>query len=159
MNFKVLKRPGWDEYFINLAEVVRTRSNCIRLQVGAVIVQGRHIIATGYNGTPFGIKNCCDGGCQRCLDRENQRLRVNERKDLCICLHAEENAIIQSAYHGVSTHGAVMYVTMAPCLQCAKKIINAGIVKVIYRLSHQDDLGIRLLRQAAVAVTCYSSPR
>jgi len=152
MNSKLYIRPGWDEYFLSLAEVVRTRSNCIRLQVGAVIVQGKHIIATGYNGTPFGVKNCCDGGCKRCLDRENNTLKLNERKDLCLCLHAEENAVIQSAYHGVPTRGAVMYVTTAPCLQCAKKIINAGIIKIVYGVSHQDELGIDLLNKAQV--TC-----
>lgn len=148
----VQTRPSWDEYFLNLAHVVQVRSNCLRISVGVVIVKDRRIIATGYNGTPAGIKNCVDGGCQRCLDREKNVLKENERKDLCICIHAEQNALLQSAFHGVSTKGAVMYSTIAPCLQCSKSIANSGIASVIYSEEHQDDLGRKLLEEAGVEV-------
>jgi len=146
------KRPSWDDYFMKLAHVVKERSNCIRMKVGVVLVKDRQIIATGYNGTPKGIKNCCDGGCQRCLDRHNNRLQQGEKKDLCICVHAEENAILQSAYHGVSTRGVIMYSTIAPCSTCAKSIINAGISEVIYQDNHPGAVGEGLLQKAGVKV-------
>ncbi len=149
------KRPSWDEYFLNLAKVVRERSNCLRMSVGAVLIKDRRIIATGYNGTPAGVKNCFDGGCKRCLERQSKRLKENERKDLCICVHAEENSLLQSAYHGVSSRGAVMYSTTAPCAQCAKSIINAGISKIVYSAEHTDKLGIQLLSSAGVKVNRY----
>lgn len=145
-------RPSWEQYFLELAEVVKRRSNCLRMAVGVVIVQGKHIIATGYNGTPAGVKNCMDGGCERCHKRHNNLLQENERKDLCICIHAEQNALLQSAYNGVSTKGGVLYSTVAPCLQCAKAIINAGIKEVIYKTDHQDKMGINLFNQAGVQV-------
>ncbi len=153
---KSQKRPSWDDYFLDLAAVVKTRSNCLRMAVGVVVVQGTHIIATGYNGTPAGTKNCIDGGCVRCANREKNVLAENERKDLCICLHAEQNALLQSAYHGVSSRGATMYSTVAPCLQCAKAIINAGIADVVYSLAHQDDMGLALLKSAKVGTRRHS---
>jgi dCMP deaminase len=144
------KRPSWDQYFLRLAHVVKDRSNCLRQAVGVVVVKDKHIIATGYNGTPAGVTNCCDGGCERCFHREKNMLKENERKDLCICIHAEQNALLQSAYHGVSTKGAVLYSTIAPCIQCAKAIINAGIAAVVYEQEHQDDLGVKLLTTATL---------
>lgn len=149
-------RLSWDEYFMQIAESAQARSNCIRNSVGAVIVKEKRIIATGYNGTPAGIINCIDGGCKRCSDRHANILKINERKDLCICVHAELNAILQSAYHGASTKGATLYCTIAPCLQCAKAIINAGIKEVIFKISYTtegvDNNGINLLSQAGVKV-------
>lgn len=126
-------RPSWDEYFMNIAEVVASRSNCSRRQVAAVIVKDQRIISTGYNGTPKGIKNCFEGGCKRCSSNSASGLDLGE----CICNHAEENAIIQAAYHGVSVKNATLYCTYSPCLLCAKMIINAGIKEVIY----QDNYG------------------
>lgn len=146
------KRPSWKEYFLDLARVVRGRSNCLRQSVGAVLVQGKHIIATGYNGTPAGIKNCFDGGCIRCLKRHQNKLKEGERKHLCVCIHAEENAILQSAYHGVSTRGAVLYATVAPCATCAKSLINAGISRVIYERGHSDTKGLELLKTAKIKI-------
>ncbi|MBI3620396.1 cytidine/deoxycytidylate deaminase family protein [Candidatus Roizmanbacteria bacterium] len=151
-----VKRPSWDEYFLQLAEVVKRRANCLRRSVGVVIVQGKHIIATGYNGTPAGVKNCTAGGCDRCLKRHKNILKENERKDLCICIHAEENALLQSAYHGASTRGAVLYSTIAPCLQCAKAIINAGIAGVVFKENHQDNLGIKFLADAGIRTSSLS---
>ena len=147
------RRPSWDTYFLKLAHVIKERSNCIRMNVGAVIVQGKHIIATGYNGTPAGITNCSEGGCERCQQRQNNELKENERKDLCICAHAEQNAILQSAYNGAPTKGALLYSTVEPCLQCAKAIINAGISRVVYEEEHHGGVGLDLLKKAQVAVT------
>lgn len=149
---KKVVRPSWNEYFLNLAHIVEKRSNCLRMNVGVVIVKDKHIIATGYNGTPKGIKNCIDGGCERCLHREKNILKENERKDLCICVHAEQNALLQSAYHGVSTKSARIYSTISPCLQCAKHIVNAGISSVMYSEEHKNDLGIELLKSAGVVI-------
>ena len=149
---KKIKRPSWDEYFLSLAQLVATRSNCIRRQVGAILVKGRQIIASGYSGTPKGIKNCDEGGCKRCSDREKNIVKTNERKDLCICIHAENNALIQAAYHGISTKKTTLYLTVSPCLQCATLIINAGVNAVIYPKHYQNTLGLDLLKSAGVEV-------
>jgi len=122
------QRPDWDTYFMNIAHVVKTRSNCSRRQVAAIIVKDKRIISTGYNGTPRGIKNCYEGGCARCASAVVSGAALGE----CICSHAEENSIVQAAYHGISVKGAAIYVTLSPCLTCAKMIINSGITEVIY---------------------------
>lgn len=151
-----MQRISWDAYFMQIAESAQARSNCIRNSIGAVIVKEKRIIATGYNGTPAGITNCSDGGCKRCADRHANILKINERKDLCICVHAELNALLQSAYHGVSTKAATLYSTVAPCIQCAKAIINAGITEVVFKEPHTtqgvDNSGVDLLSQAWVKV-------
>lgn len=121
-------RPGWDEYFMEIAAVVAKRSNCSRRQVAAVIVQSNHIISTGYNGTPRGVKNCFAGGCPRCAGHA----KSGEHLEECLCVHAEQNAICQAAYYGHATEGATIYVTISPCLTCAKLIINSGIKEVVY---------------------------
>lgn len=121
-------RPDWDTYFMDIAEVVSRRGNCIRRKVAAVIVSDHRIISTGYNGTPRGVTNCCDGGCARCASAAPSGSNLSE----CICSHAEENAITQAAYHGIRLKGATIYVTISPCLTCAKMIINSGIAEVVY---------------------------
>lgn len=145
--------PSWHRYFMNIAQVVRSRGNCVLRQVGAVLVRDRQIIATGYNGTPRGTKNCMDGGCIRCKDKGAGRIRSGERKGTCLCVHAEANAIIQSAYHGVTTRGAIMYSTTSPCLLCAKEIINAGISAVYYSDAEPgESASLILLRRHLQAV-------
>ncbi len=122
------ERPDWDTYFMNIAHVVATRSNCRRRKVAAIIVKERRIISTGYNGTPRGIRNCHEGGCPRCAsDAES-----GEHLGACICAHAEENAIVQAAFHGISVRGGSLYCTCSPCLLCAKMIINAGLQEVVF---------------------------
>ena len=121
-------RPSWDAYFMELARVVATRSNCSRRHVGAVIVRNRHILSTGYNGTPYGVKNCFEGGCPRCAHATESGKHLDE----CLCVHAEQNAICQAAQHGHAIDGATAYVTISPCLTCAKLLINAGIREVVY---------------------------
>jgi len=124
-----LTRPGWDEYFMKIAEVVATRSSCAKRRVAAVVVKDRRLISTGYNGTPRGTPNCAEGGCERCLSLAPPGTGLDD----CLCSHAEENAIVQAAYHGVSLRGATLYCTFMPCLHCAKMIINSGIAEVVYR--------------------------
>jgi dCMP deaminase len=140
-------RPDWDTYFMDIAHVVAKRGNCIRRQVAAVIVKDQRVISTGYNGTPRGVRNCCDGGCARCAGTAPSGSGLGD----CVCSHAEENAITQSAYHGIAVQQATLYCTLSPCLLCAKMIINAGIAEVVYedeyQFSHQTR---RLLREARV---------
>ena len=149
---KKSKKPDWDEYFMKIAEVVRSRADCLRRQVGAVIVKDKRILTTGYNGTPMGVKNCTEGGCWRCLARHQGKLASGEKEESCICLHAEQNAIIQAAYLGVSTKDSTIYVTSNPCSTCAKMIINAGIKRVVCFKNHHDEEGIKLLEKANVEI-------
>ena len=121
-------RPSWDEYFMALANVVASRSNCSRRHVGAVIVKNRHILSTGYNGTPYNVKNCFEGGCPRCSGTTKSGTHLDE----CLCVHAEQNAICQAAQHGHAIDGGTAYVTISPCLTCAKLLVNAGIKEVVY---------------------------
>lgn len=155
-----LVRPDWDTYFMQIAQVVALRSNCSRRQVAAVIVKDFRIISTGYNGTPRGIKNCCDGGCPRCSSDAPSGTALEE----CLCCHGEENAIVQAAYHGISVKDATLYTTFSPCLLCAKMIINAGIREVVYKERYSiDETSKRILREAGVKlrplVEESSSPR
>ena len=122
------ERPTWDEYFMSLAREVAGRSNCRRRKVGAIAVRNRTIISTGYNGTPFGVTNCDEGGCLRCLSDAPP----GQGYDTCICVHAEQNAIALAARHGTPTEGAVIYTTLRPCFGCAKEMIQAGIKEVVY---------------------------
>jgi dCMP deaminase len=147
-----MKKPNWDEYFMEIAKVVKSRADCLRRQVGAVIVKDFRIVSTGYNGTPYGIKNCTEGGCRRCLLRHQGKLESGEKEESCICLHAEQNAIIQAAYLGVSTKGATIYITANPCSTCAKMIINSGIIRVVCYKNHHDKVGIKLLKKAKVEI-------
>ena len=140
-----VKRPTWDEYFMEMAELTAKRSTCLRRQVGAVIVQNKHIIATGYNGAPRGLAHCAElGGCLR----EKLGVPSGERHELCRALHAEQNAIIQAATLGHSIEGASIYITHQPCSICAKMIINAGIDKIVVKEGYPDELAVSLLEEA-----------
>lgn len=141
-----VKRPSWDEYFLRLATLVATRSTCLRRQVGAVLVKNERIIATGYNGAARGMGHCYDLGCLR----EEMGIPSGERYELCRGVHAEQNAIINAAYYGVSTQGGVMYCTNQPCLICARMIINAGIVRVVHSGNFDDRLALQFLQEAGV---------
>ena len=143
------KLPGWDRYFMDIAQVAAKRSNCSRRQVAAVLVRDKRVISTGYNGTPRGIKNCNEGGCPRC----NSDTPSGEKLGECLCCHAEENSIVQAAYHGIAVAGATIYTTYSPCLLCAKMIINAGIVEVVYHERYSiDSTSMALLSEAGVKV-------
>jgi dCMP deaminase len=152
MTASPLDRPDWDTYFMNIAHVVATRGNCLRRQVAAVVVKDDRIISTGYNGTPRGVKNCCDGGCPRCASDAPSGTELGE----CICAHAEENAISQAAHHGISVDGAKLYCTISPCLMCAKMIINSGISEVVYEDEyHFTEQTADLLAQAGIGCRRY----
>jgi dCMP deaminase len=148
------KRPSWDEYFMEMAMVTATRSTCLRRQVGAVIVQNRHIMAAGYNGAPKGLAHCAErGGCLR----ERMGVPSGERHELCLALHAEQNAIVQAASLGQSIDGATMYITHQPCLICAKMIINAGIKKIIVKEGYPDRLAVDILAEAGLKIIMVDS--
>lgn len=143
------ERPDWDQYFMDIARVVATRSNCVKRKVACVLTIDRRVIATGYNGTPRGVTNCNEGGCPRCNSFGPGGSDLGE----CLCSHAEENAITQSAYHGVRVRDATLYTTFCPCLMCTKMIINGGIGEVVYSAEYPlGDVSIRLLREAGVKV-------
>jgi dCMP deaminase len=142
-------RPPWDDYFLEIAGVVARRSTCLRRHVGAVLVRDRFIISTGYNGAPTGIRHCQEAGCLR----EKYHVPSGERHELCRGLHAEQNAIIQAALHGVSTKGATMYCTNHPCSICAKMLINAGVVHVVISNDYNDPLSKEMLTEANIEVT------
>lgn len=144
-----MKRPSWDEYFMEMAELTAKRSTCMRRHVGAVIVKYRHAIATGYNGAPSGIMHCEErGGCIR------QQLNVpsGQRHELCMALHAEQNAIIQAAVMGNSVEGGTIYITHQPCAICAKMILNAGIKRIVIKEGYPDELAASILDEAGLKV-------
>lgn len=141
-------RPGWDQYFLELADLVASRSTCLRRQVGAVLVKEERIIATGYNGAPRGLRHCLELGCLR----EKQGIPSGQRYELCRGVHAEQNAIINAAYYGISTREAVLYCTNQPCIICARMIINAGIIKVIHRGNFNDQLSLEFMQEAGIEV-------
>ena len=149
MTNRKTRRPGWDEYFMNIAHVVASRSNCIKRQVAAIIVKDKRIISTGYNGTPRGIKNCNEGGCARC----NAHVPSGTQLDECYCSHGEENAIVQAAYHGISLKGSTLYTTYSPCLICTKMIINSGIQEVVFGKEYPlSEASIVLLKEAGIKI-------
>ncbi len=135
---------------MEIADVVKSRGNCLRRQVAAVIVKNHRIISTGYNGTPSGVRNCFEGGCSRCA---NPDLPSGASLEQCVCAHAEENAITQAAFHGVALEGSTLYCSISPCLACARMIISAGIKNVIYGQEYCfTKQAARLLHEAGV--TC-----
>lgn len=146
--FSVNKRPSWEQYFLELADLVASRSTCLRRQVGAVLVKNERIIATGYNGAPRGLKHCLDTGCLR----DAMQIPSGQRYELCRGVHAEQNAIINAANYGVSTQDSVLYCTNQPCIICARMIINAGIIKVVHRGNFDDQLAEQFLQEAGIEI-------
>lgn len=142
-----LPRPSWDEYFMNIARTVSSRSNCIKRKVAAIVIKDKRVISTGYNGTPRGVKNCNEGGCQRC----NTYATGGTKLDECVCSHGEENSIVQASYHGASLKGATLYTTFSPCLTCAKMIINSGIIEVVFNVDYPlADTAKNVLKEAGI---------
>jgi len=150
---KSFERPDWDEYFMLQAELAKLRSNCLTRQVGAVIVRNHRQLATGYNGTPPGVKNCFDGGCKRCLLRMEGKIESGASLDRCLCNHAEANAIMHCAILGIEAGiaGAVLYTTFVPCLECTKMAITIGIKKFVC-LDSYPETDFDLLKEAGVEV-------
>jgi dCMP deaminase len=139
-------RPDWDVYFMDITALVSKRSTCIRRAVGAVIVKDKRILTTGYNGAPSGIEHCREVGCLR----EQLNVPSGEKHELCRGIHAEQNAIVQAAFHGVSIKGATLYCTNLPCSICAKMIINAGIKNIFYQEGYADSMSKQMLKDADV---------
>ncbi len=148
MSTQYTRRPDWDEYFMRISELISARSTCMRRKVGAVIVKEKRILATGYNGAPSGLVHCSETGCLR----EKLRIPSGEKHELCRGLHAEQNAIIQAAYHGISINGSILYITCHPCSVCAKMIINGGITEVVIKESYPDSIASQMLMEAGINV-------
>jgi dCMP deaminase len=142
------ERPGIDEYFLEIATVVAKRSTCLRNRVGAVIARDKRILSTGYNGAPRNMEHCLDIGCIR----EQNNIASGTRHEKCRAVHAEQNAIIQAALHGVSTDGATLYCTHQPCILCAKMIINSNIKRVVYIQPYPDTDALGFFEDAGVEV-------
>lgn len=141
-------RPDWGTYFMEITQLVAKRSTCVRRSVGAVIVKDKRILSTGYNGAPSGIRHCIDIGCLR----EELKIESGQRHELCRGIHAEQNAIIQAAYHGVSIKGADLYCTNLPCIICAKMVINAGLMTIYYQAGYADNLSKDMLDEAGISL-------
>ncbi len=151
------KRPSWEEYFMDITRLVSKRSTCLRRHVGAILVKDKKILATGYNGAPSRLDHCLDVGCLR----QEKGIPSGERHELCRGLHAEQNAIIQAAYHGVGIQGAVLFCTNHPCIICSKMIINAGIHRIIYEEGYADRLAAEMLKESGIKIKRFgrSQPR
>lgn len=147
------ERPSWDDYFMQIARVVASRSTCLRRHVGAILVKDRHILATGYNGPPRGAAHCRElGGCYR----ERLGIPSGERMELSRCLHAEQNAIIQAAIHGVKLEPPVAcYTTTQPCITCAKMLVNVGVQRIVFEGHYPDQLALEMLQEAGVELERY----
>ena len=141
-------RPSWEAYFMDITFLVAKRSTCLRRAVGALIVKDKRILSTGYNGAPTDIKHCIETGCIR----EKLNVASGENHELCRGIHAEQNAIIPAAYHGVSIKDASLYCTNLPCSICAKMIINAGIQTIYYLSGYADGMSKEMLDEAGVDV-------
>jgi len=148
-------RPSWETYFMDITFLVAKRSTCLRRAVGALIIKDKRILSTGYNGAPTGIKHCVETGCLR----ENLNVPSGEKHELCRGIHAEQNAIIQAAYHGVFIKGATLFCTNQPCSICAKMIINAGINKICYASGYADPMSKEMFKEAGVAVIKFNASR
>ena len=147
-------RPAWDAYFMDIAVLVAKRSTCLRRMVGALIIKDKRILTTGYNGAPSGIRHCIEIGCLR----ETLNVASGQRHELCRGIHAEQNAIIQAAYHGVSIRNATLYCTNLPCSICTKMIINAGIGRIYYLEGYADELSEAMLAEAEIEVIQLKNP-
>lgn len=145
---RLTERPDWDRYFMEIAKVVASRSTCLRRHVGALLVLDKRILSTGYNGTPSGLKHCREVGCLR----EQLKVPSGERHELCRGLHAEQNAIIQAAIHGVAIKGATLYCTHYPCAVCAKMLVNAGIKNIVLAENYPDKLAKEIFGEAGISI-------
>ncbi len=154
LNYKPYIRPSWDEYFIKMAYLIAERSTCIRHHVGAVIVNNNHIVSSGYNGAPSGIKDCIELGCLR----DQLGIKSGMQHEICRAVHAEQNAIIHAALNGITTEGATIYCTHSPCIICAKMIVNSKIRKFIACSYYPDKTFEELFKEAGVKYELIERP-
>ena len=141
-------RPSWDEYFMKITKDVALRSTCLKRNVGAIIVKDHRILSTGYNGAPKHLEHCSVTGCLR----KEMKVPSGQRHELCRGLHAEQNAIIQAAWHGVKIEGSTLYSTYQPCVICVKMMINAGIKRLVYEGDYPDKLAKKMLKESGIKV-------
>lgn len=151
---KEINRPEIDEYFLKVASVVSERSTCRRHHIGAVAVRDKHILATGYNGAPSGLKDCLELGCLR----DELNIESGTRHEICRAIHAEQNVIIQAALHGISLSGATIYATHSPCILCAKMLVNAKIKRLVTFGSYADDSFKELFKEAGIKFEVHKKP-
>lgn len=145
-------RPSWEEYFIEMAKLVATRSNCVSRKVGAVITVDNQVVSTGYNGAPKGLYHCIDkGGCLRKLNN----IASGTRQEVCRAVHAEQNAIISAAVKGVSIKGGTIYLNTYPCSICTRMLINSEIKKIVYDSEYSDPLSKEMLEESKIEVVKY----
>ncbi len=149
-----MTRPDIDEYFLKIASVVAERSTCRRPHKGAVAVRDKHILTTGYNGAPSGLKDCLELGCLR----DEMNIPSGERHEICRGIHAEQNVIIQAALHGVSLEGSTIYCTHTPCVLCAKMLVNAKIKRFISLGKYSDDAFSDLFQKAGIEFDIKKKP-
>lgn len=149
-------RPSWDTYFMQLSDLAARRSNCMKRRVGCILVKERRVIATGYNGTPRGLRNCNEGGCGRC----NEGAPCGTGLDRCLCMHAEENALLEAGRGSVVyDNGVILYCNTCPCLGCAIKIIQQGVKEVVYSRSYgMDQMTAKVFEEANVKLRQHSPP-
>ena len=150
MTLQPFNRPSWHEYFMGICELVAGRSTCLRRKVGAVLVKEKRILCSGYNGAPAKVPHCRETGCLR----DQLNVPSGEKHELCRGVHAEQNAIIQAAYHGIQVKNSVLYCTNQPCSICAKMIINAGIEIVYYKDGYDDALSLEMFNDANIELVC-----
>jgi dCMP deaminase len=141
-------RPSFTQYFMDITELVAKRSTCLRRSVGAVLVKDKRLLSTGYNGAPSGIRHCGETGCLR----EQLSVPSGERHELCRGIHAEQNAIIQAAYYGVSIKDSTLFCTHLPCSICTKMLINSGIKIIYYKSGYADSLATEMMNEAGIQV-------
>ncbi|HAR61985.1 MAG: cytidine deaminase [Candidatus Margulisiibacteriota bacterium] len=147
----ISKRPDWDEYFLRIMAVVMQRASCLKRKVGALIVKDNRILASGYNGAPAGIDHCEKVGCLR----KELNVPSGQRHELCRGLHAEQNAIVQAAVHGIAIKGATIYCNFLPCIICTKMIINSGIKRVVFTGYYPDDLAVKMFTETDIELDLY----
>jgi len=152
---KIKTRPGWDDYFMQLARLVGTRSTCVRHDIGSVLVKDKRILATGYNGAPRGMKHCLEVGCIR----DKLKIASGTRAEICRAVHSEQNAIIQCALYGVPIEGSTIYVTHQPCTICTKILINSGVKRIVYEKPYPDEFAQSLLKEAGVKIEQWSEKK
>ncbi|EPE35333.1 Cytidine deaminase-like protein [Glarea lozoyensis ATCC 20868] len=147
-------RPSWDQYFMQLASLAAQRSNCMKRRVGCVLVREKRVVSTGYNGTPRGLKNCGEGGCPRCNEGQGSGFGLGT----CLCLHAEENALLEAGRERIR-EGAILYCDTCPCLTCSIKIAQVGISEVVYSQGYSmDGETADVFKQAGVRLRQFIPP-
>jgi len=148
------ERLNLDDYMLKIASVVAERSTCLRHHIGAIAARDKHILTTGYNGAPAGLKDCLELGCLR----DELGIPSGERHEICRAIHAEQNVIIQAALHGVSLEGCTIYCTHTPCVLCAKMLVNACISRFVSFGSYNDDTFKELFQEAGIEVEIRERP-